>query len=117
MDKRYPEYLDHFRLVTSKMGGELPGAMSGFAQLHRHATADGALSGKLKELIALGIAISARCEGCIAYHVNGALHAGATHQEIVETIGVAIMMGGGPATVYGAEAFEALQQFEATGFR
>ncbi len=48
----------------------------------------------------------------IAYHVHDALRAGATRQEIVETIGVAMMMGGGPATMYGCHAFEALDQFE-----
>lgn len=117
MEKQYPEYLDHLRRLTGQMGSEMSGTMSSFAQLHRHSMADGALTSKVKELIALGIAIAVRCEGCIAYHVNGALGAGATHEEVVETIGVAIMMGGGPATVYGAEAFDALQQFEATGLR
>jgi hypothetical protein len=33
----------------------------------------------------------------------------------VETIGVAVMMGGGPSVMYGAEALEALNQFEAVG--
>jgi len=66
---------------------------------------------------ALGIGIAARCDGCIAYHVHDALRAGATRKEIVETIGVAIMMGGGPATMYGAQAFEALEQFETQGVR
>lgn len=48
----------------------------------------------------------------IAYHVHDALRADATRREVLETIGVAILMGGGPVTVYGAEAFEALDQFE-----
>ncbi len=79
--------------------------------------ADGALSTKFKELITLAISIAAHCEGCIAVHVRAALRAGATRQEIVEAIGVAIYMGGGPAMVYGCEAFEALGQFEASGAR
>ena len=66
----------------------------------------------MKELIALAISIAIRCEDCIAYHVHDALHAGATHQEVLETIGVAVMMGGGPASMYGCRAYEALQQFE-----
>lgn len=49
---------------------------------------------------------------CIALHVQGALKAGAARQEVLETIGVALMMGGGPASVYAAEAYEALRQFE-----
>jgi AhpD family alkylhydroperoxidase len=66
---------------------------------------------------ALGIGIAARCDGCIAYHVHDALKAGASRKEIVETIGVAVLMGGGPAAVYGTEAFAALNQFETAGTR
>ena len=117
VEKQYPEYYQQLQNLMLKLGRELPGPMSGFGQLHRHATADGALSTKVKELIALGIGIAARCDGCIAYHVHDALRAGATRKEIVETIGVAILMGGGPATVYGAEAFAALEQFETAGVR
>ena len=117
MEKKYPDYYQHLQSLMLKLGNELPGPLSGFGQLHRHAVAEGTLSTKIKELIALGIGIAARCDGCIAYHVHDALKAGATRKEIVETIGVAVLMGGGPATVYGAEAFEALNQFETAGVR
>ncbi len=76
-----------------------------------HATAeDTALSVKQKELIALGIAITIRCEGCIACHVKDALKKGATKEEIVDTIGVAIVMGGGPSVVYGDIAYKAMEE-------
>jgi AhpD family alkylhydroperoxidase len=89
--------------------------MSGFARLHSSAVGDGVLSGKTKELIALAIAVAVRCDGCISYHVHDALGAGATREEMAEAIGVAILMGGGPAMVYGAEALEAVDQFESGG--
>ena len=89
--------------------------MSAFAQLSGTATAEGALSTKSKQLIALGIGVAVRCDGCIAYHLHDASRAGATRQEIMETIGVAILMGGGPAMVYGCEALEALEQFTSAG--
>ena len=117
VERKYPDYYQHLQSLMIKLGNDLPGPMSGFGQLHRHAVADGALSTKVKELIALGIGIAARCDGCIAYHVHDALKAGATRKEIIEAIGVAILMGGGPAAVYGAEAFEALNQFETAGVR
>jgi AhpD family alkylhydroperoxidase len=117
MAKDSPVYYTHLRELMRKLGNELQGPMSGFAQLHRQAMAEGALGTKIKELIALGIGIAVRCDGCIAYHVHDALRAGATHQEIVETIGVAVLMGGGPAAMYGAEALEALEQFEAIELR
>lgn len=56
--------------------------------------------------MALGFSIVVRCEGCIACHVKDAMQAGATRGEVIETIGVAVMMGGGPSVVYGIEARE-----------
>ena len=97
------------------LGREAPGPMGGFARLHQSSQADGALPRSTKELMALAIAIATHCEGCIAYHLNDALHAGATRAEVTEAIGVAVMMSGGPGTVYGAEALAALQQFEDAG--
>jgi AhpD family alkylhydroperoxidase len=114
MHTNYPEYLAELQKLAGKLGKELPTPMSGFAALHRGALADGALSKKFKELIALGIGIAACCGGCIAYHTHDALKAGATRQEVLEAIGVAILMGGGPAMIYGCEALAALDQFEQT---
>ncbi|AKS41562.1 carboxymuconolactone decarboxylase family protein [Wenzhouxiangella marina] len=112
-DKTFPERYAALGAMMERLGGEIPATMGAFGQLHEAAAADGALSAKTKELIALGIAITVRCDGCIAYHVHDAMQAGASHAEIVETIGVAILMGGGPSVVYGTEALRALEQFEA----
>jgi len=112
MKKKYPEYYEHLRELVGRLSARLPGPMAGFAALHTAAVADGALNTKMKEQIALGIAIAARCDGCISYHVHDAIAAGATKEEIVETIGISVLMGGGPAMVYGAEALDALDQFE-----
>ena len=70
----------------------------------------GELDVKVKELIATGIAIAARCDGCIASHVGAALKAGASRQELVEAIGVALLMGGGPSSIYGAQALSAVDE-------
>ena len=108
----YPELYDHLRGLIGRLGKELPGPMSGFSQLHKQALADGVLDAKTKELMALAISICVPCDGCIAFHMSGALRAGATRPEVLETIGVAVLMGGGPAAVYGAQALEALDQFQ-----
>jgi AhpD family alkylhydroperoxidase len=107
----YPERYEHLQRLLRSLGTEAPSVMTAFGQLHKESTAAGALRTKHKELIALAIAITSRCDGCVAYHVHDALRAGAEHAEIIETLGVAIMMGGGPALVYACEALEALQQF------
>ncbi len=111
-EKRFPEYYNHLRVLLGRLSKELAGPMGGFGQLHKQAVSAGALSVKVKELIALAIAVAARCDGCIAFHTHDALKAGASRQEVVEAIGVAILMGGGPSAMYGAEALAALEQFQ-----
>lgn len=112
VDKNYVDDLKQLQSRMNKLGKEIPSTMEAFSSLHKASTTGGVVSSKTKELIALGIAIAVRCDGCIAFHVNDAIKAGAIPQEIYETIGVAILMGGGPAVVYGAEAFEAVQQMK-----
>lgn len=112
MGKDYPVYFEQLQKRMGLVGQDLPGVMSGFGQLHKASLENGALSTKTKELIALAIAIVVRCDGCISYHVHDALKSGVSREEILEAIGVAILMGGGPAVVYGCEALEALEQFE-----
>ena len=71
-----------------------------FLELERAAFADGALSKKAKELIAVGISVVINCESCMQWHVEQAAGAGATEQEVLEAVEVAIEMGGGPATAH-----------------
>lgn len=113
MESNYPEYHAHLQKLVADLAKEAPGPMSGFIQMHQKSVTAGVLSASAKELIALAISIAVHCDGCIAYHVHDALDAGASRQEIAETIGVAVMMGGGPAVIYGAQALEAVGQFTA----
>lgn len=108
----YPETYENLLGLMKNLGQQIPNTMQGFMDLHHAAASDGVLSSKVKELIALGIAITVRCDGCIAFHVHDAIEAGASTEEIAETIGVAIVMGGGPSVVYGCEALAALEQFQ-----
>ncbi len=109
----YVDYHKHLEEQLARLGRDLPGPLSGFARLHRKAVEDGALSGKVKELMALAVSIAVHCEACIAYHVHDALAVGATRQELLETIGIDVMMGGGPALMYAAHAQDAIDQFQA----
>lgn len=87
-----------------------PDAGQGFTAMHRAAMQGGKLTLREKELIALAIGISQRCVDCIGFHVQGAVKAGATRDDIADTISVAILMGGGPAYMYGVKALEAFDQ-------
>jgi AhpD family alkylhydroperoxidase len=92
---------------------QIPDVMKAFAGLHSAALVDGALSSATKELIALAIAVVSPCDGCIASHARGAARHGATKEQVAEAIGVAILMAGGPATVYGPRAYDAFMEFAA----
>lgn len=92
-----------------------PDTMRAFRRLAQEAGKAGALDVKTKELMALAVAVAVRCEGCIVHHVRQAHRHGASRAELAETIGVAVEMGGGPSTVYGAEALAAYDQFAAAG--
>ena len=111
MIKDFPKHYKNLITLMEQLGTKIPATMEGFGSLHKSSIKDGALTAKTKELIALGIAITVRCDGCIAFHVHDALKSGATVPEITETIGVAVLMGGGPSVMYGCEALEALNQF------
>jgi len=89
-----------------------PDVMKAFGSLGTEATKSQALDVKTKELMALAIGITSHCDGCVAYHTKKAHQHGATREEVAETIGLAIYMGGGPAVVYGADALTAYDQFD-----
>lgn len=83
--------------------------MTSYSQLVKSASSDGALDSKTKELMAFSISIAIRCEDCITFHLRAAIGHGASRDEVIEAISVAIEMGGGPCVVYGARALEAFE--------
>ena len=97
------------RLATLRNGA--PDVMKSFGELGRAAMADGALTKKTKELMALALGVAARCDPCIGYHVQTLVKLGATRQELDETLGVAVYMGGGPSLMYAASAIAAFEEF------
>lgn len=101
----------HFAKISQDLFKACPEVMEAFGGLHHASIKDGALSVKDKELISVAISVVVQCNACIDAHVKSALEAGATPEEIAEAVGTAILMGGGPATAYGALAIEAMNQF------
>jgi len=98
--------------LARELRQHIPDVMKSFAGLATAAMAPGALDTKTKELMALAIAVSHRCDGCIASHARGSARHGATEAEVAEAIGVAVLMTGGPATVYGPRAFAAFLDYK-----
>jgi AhpD family alkylhydroperoxidase len=92
----------------------IPEVYAGYAKLHAAAMgSDGVLPARIKELIALAIAVTRECDGCVTAHARGAARRGASAQEVAEAMGVAILMNGGPGTVWGPRAYAAFAEFAA----
>jgi AhpD family alkylhydroperoxidase len=107
------EILGELRAPARDLREHIPEVIGAYASMQRAALADGALTGRVKELIALAVAITRECDGCIAAHAKGAARQGATEEEVAETIGVAVVLNGGPATVWGPRALAAFKELAA----
>ena len=90
--------------------GLIPEVMKKYSELSRSALAAGELSSATKELLALVIAITRECDGCIVAHTRGAVQQGVSRMQVAEAIGVAISMNGGPGTVWGPRALHAFDE-------
>ena len=87
------------------------GIMQGIVTLSKAEEAKGALDKKTRELIALAVAATTRCDTCIAIHTAEAVKAGATRDELLEALAVAVSLNAGAALVYSSRILEAYDQF------
>jgi len=115
MVKDWPKIAGDLSGAIGQLRNGIPEVMKAFGQMDAAVCKNDALEAKTKELIALSLGVAARCDGCLAFHARAALKYGATRPEILEAIGMAIYMGGGPSVIYGAQALEAFDQFVAAG--
>ncbi len=113
MHENWPEMAAGLSGPLKELRTGLPEVMKSFGSLAHAATDGKALDPKTKELIALGISVAVRCDACIAFHAESAVRQGATREEVMETMGMAIYMGAGPSVMYAAQAVEAYDQFRA----
>ena len=110
MSKQYKQITQDISASLAKLRKELPDVMNGFSALAQGATKEGALDKKTKELIALALGVAAHCDGCIGFHSQALIKYGATREELLETLGMAIYMGGGPSLMYAADALSAFEE-------
>ncbi|MEI7714803.1 MAG: carboxymuconolactone decarboxylase family protein [Mycobacterium sp.] len=110
-DQHHRQVLEDLLPQHRALRQQIPDVYKGFAALSSAAFTEGALSRKVKELVALAIGVVEGCDGCIAAHAKAAADAGATPQEAAEAIGVTFLMHGGPATIHGARAYAAFCEF------
>ena len=113
MNKDWPLMATELSGTIKVLRAGAPDTMKAFSTLAQAALVPKALDGKTKELLALGIAVAIRCDGCVAFHAEAAVKLGASREEVMETMGMAIYMGAGPSVMYAAQAVEAFDQFTA----
>ena len=99
--------------AMSAMRKEIPDTMQGFNAMHKGAMQAGVLGELEKELLALAIGVTQHCDGCIGCHVQALIRLGVPREQLMETLGVCVYMGGGPALMYAAEAVRAYDEFTA----
>lgn len=113
MNKDWPDVASEMSAAVRQLRAGAPGVMKEFSALARAALDSKALDIKTKELIALAISVAVRCDACVAFHAQSAVKHGATREEVMETMGMAVYMGAGPSVMYAAQAVEAYDQFAA----
>ena len=108
---QWPEMAETLSGELKHLRGGAGEVMRGFSAIAQAALKPGALDVKTKELIALAVSVAVRCDDCIAFHAKAAVERGATREEILEALGMAIYMGAGPSVMYASHALGAATQF------
>jgi AhpD family alkylhydroperoxidase len=113
MPQNWNAYLRSLSPALRELRLGSPEVMKAFSAMAQAALQPNALDTKTKELIALGISVAVRCDDCVGFHVRAALEQGATREEVLETLGMAIYLGAGPSVMYAAHAADAFDQLSA----
>ena len=111
VEKNFIDITRNISINLKTLRKDIPDTLAGFSAMAQAASKDGALDKKTKELMALALGVAAHCEGCIGFHAEALVRLGASREEVEETLGMAVYMGGGPSLMYAAEAMAAYEQF------
>jgi AhpD family alkylhydroperoxidase len=112
MTKDYKSIIGDIGAYSKELHKIIPETMAGFSAMAKAALQTKALDEKTKELIALALGVASHCDGCLGYHTKALARLGATRDEVGETLGMAVYMGGGPSLMYAADALRAFDQFK-----
>ncbi|CAH0525501.1 carboxymuconolactone decarboxylase family protein [Vibrio hippocampi] len=110
MNNDWNEYRDQLMGKVGEFAKESPDVVKGLMTMDSAAAKTGHLEPKIHELIALAVAVTTRCDGCIAVHTKKAVEHSATKQEIAEALGVAVALNAGAAMTYSARVLDAHDQ-------
>ena len=100
-------YLAQITSTIGQIATVTPDIVRGYRVISDAGKKSGKLDAKTRELISLAVAVTRQCDGCITVHTDAALKAGATKEELVEALGVAVAVNAGAALVYSARTLDA----------
>src|SRR5580698_9725804 len=101
------EYQKQLSTTIGEIARTSPDIARGYRTLSDAASKTGKIDAKTRELIALAVAVTLRCDGCITVHTDAAAKQGATKEELIEALGIAISVNAGAALVYSARTLDA----------
>ena len=105
------EYHQQLAAGVREVGLLSPATVKGYVALSSAGQKKDSLGAKVRELIALAVAVTARCDGCITVHTEAAIRHGATREEIAEALGVAVAVNAGAALVYSTRVLDAVKEY------
>jgi AhpD family alkylhydroperoxidase len=105
------EYREQLTAGVKEIGQLSSGTVRGYVELSSAGQKTDLLGAKIRELIALAVAVTARCDGCIAVHSEAAIRRGASREEIAEALGVAVAVNAGAALVYSTRVMDAVREY------
>jgi AhpD family alkylhydroperoxidase len=114
MSKSYKEITHDINTALKQFKTSAPDTLNSFNALSKAAMQGGAVDALHKELIALAIGVASRCDGCIGFHTKALVRLGVSREQLMETLAVAVYMGGGPSLMYAAETIHAYEEFIAS---
>src|SRR5579863_1985133 len=103
------EYQKQIGTTLGELAKLSPDTVRGYQTLSAANSKTTKLGEKTRQLISLAVAVTTRCDGCIVFHTDAALKAGATKEEISEALGVAVSMNAGAALIYSARVLDAVE--------
>lgn len=110
--QKWSELLTSLKRSHGLLGNSNPKMLEAYRNLSAAQGSNRALDAKTRELIALAVAVTTRCDGCISSHAAAAVQAGATEAELSDALGTAMALNAGAAYVYSLRALEAFNEFK-----
>lgn len=108
----WKEFLGKGGAAIGALGKGNPELLQGYVALGKGASTKNVLGPKVRELIALAVAATTRCDTCIAVHAAEAVKQGASREEVLEALAVAVDLNAGAALVYSSRILDAYDQFK-----